>query len=42
MLLPQLSDAQVEIDYILLCETFLIDDNAHFFKPPNYKFIYKK
>ena len=37
----ELSDAHVEIDYILLCETFVNDDNAHLFKLPNYNFIYK-
>ena len=31
----------MEIDYILLCETFVNDDNAHLFKLPNYNFIYK-
>ena len=40
-LLSELSDAHVEIDYILLCETFVNDDNAHLFKLPNYNFIYK-
>ena len=40
-LLSELSDAHVEIDYILLCETFVNDDNAHLFKQPNYNFIYK-
>ena len=41
-LLSELSDAHVEIDYILLCETFVNYDNAHLFKLPNYNFIYKK
>ena len=41
-LFSQLSDAHVEIDYILLCETFVNDDNAHLFKLPNYNFIYTK
>jgi len=36
-----LSDAHVEIDYILSSETFVNDDNAHLFKLPNYNFIYK-
>ena len=40
-LLSELSDAHVEIDYILLCETFVNDDNAHIFKLPNYNFNYK-
>ena len=40
-LFSELSDAHVEIDYILLCETFVNDDNAHLFKLPNYNFIYK-
>ena len=40
-LLSELSDAHQEIDYILLCETFVNDDNAHLFKLPNYNFIYK-
>ena len=31
----------MEIDYILLCETFVNDDNAHLFKLPNYNLIYK-
>ena len=34
-LLSELSDAHVEIDYTLLCETFVNDDNAHRFKLPN-------
>ena len=38
-LLSELSDAHVEIDYILLCETFVNDNNAHLFKLPNYNFI---
>ena len=41
-LLSELSDAHVEIDCILLCETFVNDDNAHLSKLPNYNFIYKK
>ena len=32
----------MDIYYILLCETFVDDDNAHLFKLPNYNFIYKK
>ena len=40
-LLSELSDAHVEIDYILLCETFVNDDNANLFQLPNYNFIYK-
>ena len=35
MLLPQLSYAHVEVDYILLCETFLNDDVVHLFKLPS-------
>ena len=40
-LLSEISDAHVEIDYkiILLCDTFVNDDNAHLFKLPNYSFI---
>ena len=41
-LLSELSDAHVEIDYILLCETLVNDDNAHLFKLPNYNFMYTK
>ena len=41
MLLSQLSDANIEIDSILLCETFLNDNNAHLSESPNYNFIDK-
>ena len=41
MLLSHLADAHVEIDYILLCETFRNDDNAPLFKQHNYNLIYK-
>ena len=41
-LLSVFSDAHVEIDHILLCETFVNYDNAHLFKLLNYNFIYKK
>ena len=37
----QISEAHVEIDYILLCETFLNDDSAHLFELPNYNLVYK-
>ena len=40
-LLSHLSEAHVDIDYILLCETFLNDDNAYLCKLPNYNMIYK-
>ena len=41
-LLSQISEAHVEIDDILLCETFLNDDSAHLFELPNYNMVYKK
>ena len=40
-LLSHLSEAHVDIDYILLCETFLNDNNAYLYKLPNYNMIYK-
>ena len=39
--MSQISEAHVEIDYILLCETFLNDDCAHLFELPNYNLVYK-
>jgi len=39
MLLSHLSDANIEMYYILLCETFLNDNNAHFL--PSYLVTFK-
>ena len=41
-MLSHISEARVEIDYILLCETFLNNDSTHLFELPNYNLIYKK
>ena len=41
LFLERLKDADVTIDFIMLCETFLNDRNADLFQIPGYKFIHK-
>jgi exonuclease III len=41
LLLSQLYDIHVILDVILLCETFINDNNADLFNIPGYKFIYQ-
>jgi hypothetical protein len=41
ILLSQLNDQDVKLDFILLCETFLNDNNADLYNIPGYFFIYK-
>jgi exonuclease III len=42
LFLIKLADINVELDVILLCETFINDNNATFFNLPGYNFILKK
>ena len=41
LFLHRLKDADVTIDFILLCETFLTSRNADLYEIPGYKFIHK-
>ncbi len=41
LLLLRLKEANVIIDFILLCETFLNDKNADLYQIPGYTFIHK-
>jgi hypothetical protein len=41
MLLVQLGDSGVQLDCIMLCETFMTDNNANLFEIPGYKALYK-
>ena len=41
MLISELYSKGIEIDFILLCETFLSEYNAHHFKIPGYNFVYQ-
>ena len=40
-LLSELTDVDVEIDFMLLCETFINDNKANLFRLPNYNFVKK-
>ncbi len=40
-LLTRLNGIQIQLDFILLCETFLSDTNANMFDIPGYNFVYK-
>jgi hypothetical protein len=40
-LLSQMNDKGIHLDIIMLCETFLNDDNANLFHLPGYSFIYQ-
>ncbi len=40
-LLANLEDKKIHIDFILLCETFLVDANSAKFSIPGYSFVYR-
>ena len=40
-IISELSEQNIAIDFILLCETFLTDYNSHQYNIPGYNFVYK-
>jgi len=41
LLLSEIRDQQINIDFIFLCETFLKDNISHLYNIPGYNFVYK-
>ena len=40
-MIVRLNDNKIKVDFILLCETFLVDANADKFSIPGYNFVHK-
>ena len=41
LLIHELHEKNIDLDFIMLCETFLRDDIAHHFEIPGYNFVYQ-